>query len=163
MAHAVSTETRFRAVSLDRQRLPQAYPLVQSVNGAVSLERWLEFAEHLLAVPDGEAGVIAVERATGYLHGVFTYEVRDDLEFQRALWVANFCAQDLLYPDHVVDTLITAIGDLSRRTSCAAVHVEVAESVALHRDGDTTVSRLLCDTGHAIDAVRFCKPVLHVV
>jgi hypothetical protein len=139
---------------LSADRVDQAYPLVRSAPGEITLEKWRSYAAIRSApggvIPDGGGGVISVESARGYIHGLFDYRIDIDLRCGRTLVCGNIVALDLLNAKSVLAVLFEAMESLAAQRRCQAVHVSVPE-------GGTVLLSRLEDAGHAVRWVGLCK------
>lgn len=139
---------------LPADRVSQAFPLVQSASGDLSLEKWRSYVAVRSApggvIPHGGGGVVSVENAQGYIHGLFDYRIDVDLGCGRTLVCENVVALDLLNAKPVLAALFDAMDSLAKEHRCQAVHVSVP------RTGVALVPRLK-DAGHAVRSVGLCK------
>jgi len=111
---------RYHARPLAIGRIDQAFPLIQAVRPALTLEDWRRFAVALSAIGADRAGIMTAQ-ATGYLHGLFSYTVEPHIMHRRVLSVDNFVAIELLDAGAVVETLLDAIDRLAGDLRCSAV------------------------------------------
>lgn len=139
---------------LPADRVDQAFPLVQSACGELALETWRGYAAIRSApggvIPDGGGGVVSVEGARSYIHGLFDYRIDIDLRCGRTLVCDNIVALDLLDAKSVLAVLFEAMESLAAQNRCQAVHVSVPE-------GGTALLCRLEDSGHAVRSVGLCK------
>lgn len=105
---------------LERGQIPQAFPLVRSVLPDTSLSRWTDFARAHTLERVGR-GIMAAHNQAGYITGIFTHEVRDELALGRTLSVANLMVADFPGRDKTADHLIDGMLSLSNMRGCAAI------------------------------------------
>jgi len=105
---------------LGRDQIAQAFPLVQAIVPGTSLARWTDFARrHTLE--RGERGIMTVQNQGGYILGLFTHEVQDDLSLGRALVAGNVMVADFPGREQTLDALIDAMHMLANLRRCAAI------------------------------------------
>ena len=145
---------RYIVKHLSVDRVDQAYPLLQSATGDLSLEKWRSYAATRSApggvIPDGGGGVVCVENSEGYIHGLFDYRIDVDLHCGRTLVCGNVVAWDILNARSVLAVLFEAMDSLAKEHRCQAVHVSVP------RAGVALVPRLE-DVGYSVGSVGLCK------
>lgn len=148
---------------LPRGLAAQALPLVRSLRPDLTLEEWQSYLDLVdVGGPDDEddpalSGVTIVQDASGYLHGLFTYAVAEDIIHGRALQVENVVAVDMLGRDDASRLMVTEMERLAALHNCGAVHVTIADERATPpRSVSTLMGRLLA-TGHAVDGIRLCR------
>ncbi len=145
---------RYIVKHLSVDRVDQAYPLLQSATGDLSLEKWRSYAATRSVpggvIPDGGGGVVCVEKSQGYIHGLFDYRIDVDLHCGRTLVCANIVALDLFDIKPVLAILFEEMGSLAKHHRCQAVHISVP------RAGVALVPRLE-DVGYSVGSVGLCK------
>lgn len=147
---------------LPRVQAAQALPLVRSLRPDLTLEEWQSYLDLLDDSPaeEGEpalSGVMAVRDQSGYLHGLFTFSVAEDIVHGRALSVDNLIAVDMLGRDDSARLMIAEMERLAHSHRCGAVHVMLAED---HPQGPRPVSSMMArlrSAGHHVDGVRLCR------
>ncbi len=139
---------------LPADRVVQAFPLAQSASGVLSLEKWRSYVAARSApggvIPHGGGGVVSVENAQGYIHGLFDYRIDVDLGCGRTLVCANVVALDLLGTKPVLAILFEEMESLAKHHRCQAVHVSVPQS-------HSALVQSLFDAGHSFRSVGLCK------
>ena len=152
---------------LVRAEAAQALPLIRSLRPDMSLEEWQSYLDLVTdgggeAMPIGDpplAGVVAVRDDDGYLHGLFTYSVAEDIIHGRALQVDNMVAADMLGRDLPARMMIEEMERLAEQHSCGAVHVIVNDDRAMPPRPASSMLARLRETGHVVDGVRMCREV----
>lgn len=141
------------------------FPLVQMLQADLTLDRWREFiSEFCTAKPDvtpGEGyedilwlrprGVIVVANERGYIHGLFSYQVRDDMADGRVLHVDHVMTVEIVSTAYVLDAMREAITRLSTDHHCANVYVSLGEM-------DQHQRNYFGAAGFAPRKVRYCAP-----
>src|SRR3954467_11493861 len=99
------------AKPLTCRQIDQAFPVVQTIAPDLDVERWRDFAAAVLSGQELEfgeestermeaaalrpRGIMTVQNARGYIHGLFSYTVEEHLRHGRVLAVENFIVLDL--------------------------------------------------------------------
>ena len=139
---------------LSVDRVDQAYPLYQIASGDLTLGKWRSYAAVRSTpggvIPGGGGGVVSVENAQGYIHGLFDYHIDVDLHCGRILVCENIVALDLFDAKPVLVVLFEAMDSLAKRHRCRSVHVNVPQA-------DTALVLSLEDAGHSVRSVGLCK------
>lgn len=118
---------QYRTVPLSQQQVLQAFPLVQLMNRATSLEQWQNFANSMLRSvernPDPPRGIMTLSDERGYLLGMFVYMIEPHLVHGRTLAIDNFVLVGGMVYREAARTLLGAIENLAFQHDCAAVHI----------------------------------------
>ena len=143
---------------LTRDRIGQAFPLIQAAMPDVALEDWRSFAMPLVQ-PQGQpmAGILTVMSEQDYIAGLSIYRIELDLQHGPALVADHFMALDLFDRPAVVHALAGALEDLARERGCTAIHTNIPERAALQREHDGGLVSTLRSRGHRIESLRLCK------
>lgn len=160
----------FIAKPLGRRQIDQAYPLIGAIAPALGVERWRAFAAAMIgegaaSAPGGAmpCGIMTVQNANGYIHGLFSYNVEQDLRHGRALVVDNFVVLDLFDLPGAAEVLLHAMDGLARDLGCTAIHTNLPEPYAtLPTEAPPAgVGRRVLDCfrgeGHRAETMRLCK------
>lgn len=166
----------FIAKPLGRRQIDQAYPLVCAMAPGLGVDQWRAFAAAVLdsatlgSSPDGGAGegrlpasrgIMTVQNAQGYLHGLFSYTAEPHLLHGRTLCVDNFVVLDLFDVAGVAEALLRAMEGLARRLGCAAIHTTLPDrptrSGARHGSRRDPIPDCFRTEGHRQETIRFCK------
>ena len=114
---------QYIARRLTRDRVEQAYPLVQTASDEISLEKWHAYAEaHLKPHRKGgigERGIVCVENEQGYIHGLLGFRVDMTLRWGRTLICEHLIALHLLNAEPIITTIIEKMDSLARDLECA--------------------------------------------
>ena len=114
---------RFVVKRLTSDRAAQAFPLIQSDFGDLTLEQWLTYVSHLLDSKSiGERGIACVESEQGYIHGLFVFRVLEDLRHGKTLVCEYLVAQDLVESELVISKLVDSMERLAAESDCVAIH-----------------------------------------
>lgn len=105
---------------LERAQIPQAFPLVRTILPDTSLARWTDFARaHTL--DRGDRGIMVGSNQAGYIAGLFTHEIRDELALGRTLAIGSLMVADFPGRAGTVDYLIDGMEALANLRGCAAI------------------------------------------
>jgi len=166
----------FIAKPLGRRQIDQAYPLVCAMAPGLGVDQWRAFAAAVLdsatlgSSPGGGAGegrlpasrgIMTVQNAQGYLHGLFSYTAEPHLLHGRTLCVDNFVVLDLFDVAGVAEALLRTMEGLARRLGCAAIHTTLPDHVARqecrHGSRRDPIPDCFRTEGHRQETIRFCK------
>lgn len=116
---------------LPPEQIPQALPLIQTVQPDLDLRTWRAFAQQL-AAPEAAAehGIVAARGENGYLLGLVTYRIRRESGCGPVLLAEHFVALDLIDRAPVATALIAALDQVGHRHGCAALHAILPRSQA---------------------------------
>lgn len=157
----------FIAKPLGQRQIDQAYPLVRAIAPDLAVERWRAFATaHIGSAesPAGSAtGIMTVQNARGYIHGLFSYAIEEHLRHGRILAVENFVVLDLFDMAGAAEALLHAMEGQARALGCSAIHTTLPETYADFggKGPDSGKSVLSCfrNEGHRTETLRLCKPL----
>jgi len=112
---------------LEPERIRQAFPLVQTVLPRTSLQRWTEFArgqmpERRIA---SDRGVMAAENQSGYIVGLFTHHIRDELAVGSTLSVGNLLIADFPGREQATGYFIDSMEVMAHLRGCHAIAVDL--------------------------------------
>ena len=150
----------FIAKPLGQRQIDQAYPLVRAVAPDLPVERWRAFAAALIGTLDTPApptGIMTVQNARGYLHGLFSYAIEEHLRHGRILAVENFVVLDLFDTSGPAEALLRSMEVLARGLGCTAIHTTLPEGAAGRPD--TPLLACFRNEGHRTETLRMCKPL----
>ncbi|CAO3418340.1 hypothetical protein [Azospirillum endophyticum] len=155
----------FIAKPLGRRQIDQAYPLVCAIAPGLGVDQWRAFAAALLddATRSGgsglpaDRGIMTVQNAQGYMHGLFSYAVEPQLFHGRTLSVDNFIVLDLFDVAGIAGTLLQAMEGLARRLGCTAIHTTLPERYLSRASRRTPIPDCFHIEGHRQETIRFCK------
>lgn len=173
----------FIAKPLGRRQIDQAYPLVCAIAPGLGIDQWRAFAAALLdsatmgssskggngggggAGTDGlpaARGIMTVQNAQGYMHGLFSYAVEPQLLHGRTLCVDNFVVLDLFDIAGPAETLLQAMEGLARQLGCTAIHTTLPERYLPRDSRRNPIPDCFRTEGHRQETVRFCKDLVVV-
>jgi hypothetical protein len=114
---------RLVAHPMDLSMMERAFPLAVNLAPNVTLTRWNEFARSFLARRDGvwSRGFMGIQNAAGYILGLFSFEIRDELEQGRTLRIENIVVPTMPGRELIVQALTDAIDDLAAKHDCRLV------------------------------------------
>lgn len=170
----------FIAKPLGRRQIDQAYPLVCAIAPGLGIDQWRAFAAAVLdsatvGSNDGEGkkgagkdcppavrGIMTVQNAQGYMHGLFSYAVEAQLLHGRTLCVDNFVVLDLFDVAGPTETLLQAMEGLARQLGCTAIHTTLPERYLPRDSRRSPIPDCFHSEGHRQETVRFCKDLVVV-
>ncbi|MBK3776064.1 hypothetical protein JJL56_07930 [Azospirillum sp. YIM DDC1] len=150
----------FIAKPLGQRQIDQAYPLVRAIFPDLPVEQWRAFAAALIGPVDTPAtptGIMTVQNARGYLHGLFSYAIAAHLCHGRILAVENFVVLDLFDMTGPAETLLQSMDRLARSHDCAAIHTSLPESLAGQAGSRSSLLTCFHQDGHRTETLRLCK------
>ncbi|WP_042689384.1 hypothetical protein [Azospirillum sp. B506] len=157
----------FIAKPLGRRQIDQAYPLVCAIVPGLGVDQWRAFAAAVLDSTTGsgdggsgrpaDRGIMTVQNAQGYMHGLFSYAVEPHLIHGRTLCVDNFVVLDLFDVAGIAETLLRAMEGLARRLGCAAIHTTLPERYVTRDSRRNPIPDCFRIEGHRQETIRFCK------
>ncbi|KAA0682970.1 hypothetical protein [Roseomonas genomospecies 6] len=150
----------FIAKPLGQRQIDQAYPLVRAIAPDLPVEQWRAFAAALIGsadTPVTPSGIMTVQNARGYLHGLFSYAIAEHLRHGRILAVENFVVLDLFDMTGPAETLLRSMDRLARSHGCAAIHTALPESLAGRAESRSPLLSCFHQEGHRTETLRLCK------
>ena len=160
---------QFRAQSIHPNNAARAYPLMRVMRADVSLEEWLAFVTATNAdsepAPDRadhkwpSRGVLAIENARGYIHGLFSYHVAFAIDHEAVLEVSNFVAVDSADRAAGIKALIASMEELAHALGCTAIHTHVPGNWRQGKFPEAALSRHLRHAGHDLKSMNLYKPL----
>ncbi|WP_448203693.1 hypothetical protein [Azospirillum sp. sgz302134] len=162
----------FIAKPLGQRQIDQAYPLVRAIAPDLAVEQWRAFAAALIGSVDTPApsadtmpadtkptGIMTVQNARGYLHGLFSYAIEEHLRHGRILAVENFVVLDLFDATGPAEALLHAMDVLARGLGCTAIHTTLPEGLAGRAGSQNSLLSCFRNEGHRMETLRLCKPL----
>ncbi len=155
----------YQARPLTHHTADMTFPLVQMMQTGLSFDRWREFVAEFCVdcqnVAPGAGcddilwqrprGIMVISNERGYIHGLFSYQVRDDIAEGLVLHVDNVMAVEIVSRPYVLDTMRDAMNRLVHDHHCAAVHVSLGEMDERLRD-------YFSGAGFVPRKIRYCAP-----
>ncbi len=138
------------AIPLGLGGIDQAYPIVQTLHPALTMDEWRGYARALIAAGDPVRGVMTAQYG-GYSRGLFCHWPDRSLDHSSMLIVDNVAVMDLCNPQGAMRALVAAMEALAARHGCGAIHTLLTD----HRP--TTLHGHLQELGHRVDRVVLCK------
>ncbi|WP_245835217.1 hypothetical protein [Thalassospira mesophila] len=135
------------------------YPLVQMTEPGMTLQKWQDFvADYVCAddpIPESlwlrSKGIMIICNERGYVHGLFSYEIRADISIGSVLHVDNVKAVEIVARGHVLHCMREAMDRLLRLHGCAATYVAVDEP-------NLRMKSFFSDAGFVPRKIRYCAP-----
>ncbi|MFV3076630.1 hypothetical protein [Niveispirillum fermenti] len=148
---------RFSVKPLDRRRVDQAWPLVQTGRAAHDRDAWRTYAGTLLALAD--SGLRTVEGDHGYIHGIYAFQALPSPKHGKVLQVDMFLALDLIEPEAAIDLLLNDMDSVAADLGCGAVHLHLPQREGIGASVSMALARAL-DHGHYREDLRLCRPLV---
>ena len=130
------------------------FPLMRSANPNLSLAVWRRFAKRAVSgamlAPHGV--LIARRPSQRYPSGAVCYSRHRDIHQASILTAEHFVAMDLLYPEKIIEALITGLEPVATRLGCASIRSIV------HGHAETLIDKLQ-NQGHSVEAMTMTKQV----
>ncbi|MCC6469667.1 MAG: hypothetical protein IT563_15190 [Alphaproteobacteria bacterium] len=144
---------------LDRSKIDQAYPLVRSLVPGITLGRWNAFVRPQLAVHSAAwpHGVMTIQNHKGYILGLFSFEVRDDLYESRTLCIDNIVVPSMPGRELIWIAIADATDQLAKMNDCRAVRAGLNEELGSDADDRLWVGSSLQRSGYVLEGVRAFK------
>jgi len=170
------------AKPLARRQIDQAFPVVQTIAPDLGVERWRAFAAAVLAAAELETGdtpparstgqgveprgvmaepcgIMTVQNARGYIHGLFSYAVEENLRHGRVLEIDNFIVLDLFDLAGAAEELLRAMDVLAGELGCMAIHTNLPDDYSSLPEYCNWLLTCFREAGHAVETLRLCKQV----
>ncbi|MBX2832804.1 MAG: hypothetical protein KTR23_16895 [Rhodospirillales bacterium] len=157
----------YQALPLTSYTADMTFPLVQMLQVDLTLDRWRAFVDQycLPVVKDAQnkkdcgdsilwqrqRGIIVIANERGYIHGLFSYLVRDDMTNGLVLHVDNVMAVEIVSGDYVLDAMRDAMSRLASDHKCSNVYVSLGEM-------EDRLRGYFAKAGFAPRKVRYCAP-----
>lgn len=156
-------DTGFIAKPLTSRQIDQAFPLVQVLAPGLDVDRWRAFARAVMP-EDGPrpapTGIIGIQNANGYIHGLFSYARTPDLVHGAVLAVENVIVLDLFDMAGAALTLVGAVDRLAASLSCAAIHTSLDTGEGAPCSRGRSLLDAFRESGHAVECRRLCKVLI---
>ena len=165
------------AKPLIRRQIDQAFPVVQTIAPDLDVDRWRDFAAAVLSgreleseneptvrLGEGAAphprGIMTVQNARGYIHGLFSYTAEEHLRHGRVLTVENFIVLDLFDMAGAADELLNAMDRVADDLGCSAIHTNLPDDYSTLPDYCNWLLTCFRDSGHEVETLRLCKQMI---
>lgn len=110
--------------TLGKQKVMQAYPLMQEIEPGLEFGAWFKYASSLIDGDEHSQGIFGALRG-GYVRGVFCYQMEPGFADSCILQIRNFVVLDLVEREAIADILYQSIGDIAQRTNSRLVQVHL--------------------------------------
>ena len=160
------------AKPLTCRQIDQAFPVVQTIAPDLDVERWRDFAAAVLSAQELEfgeesterieaalrpRGIMTVQNARGYIHGLFSSTVEEHLRHGRVLAVENFIVFDMA---GAADELLNAMDSVAEGLGCTAIHTNLPDDYSSLPDYCNWLLTCFREAGHAVETLRLCKQMI---
>ena len=151
-------KSEYRIRHIKAADIARAFPLVQAAYAGLSAQDWMRFADlqvRGLGGRPGRTGIVAVESANGYMHGLFTYTIVEEGLTGRALTCDHFVVLDMLSVGKPLAVLIEAAQNLGRDEGCDEIQLCIPNRWTSPDAVRSPVVRLLNEAGFDCQSLRF--------
>lgn len=143
-----------RTAALSAERIPKAYPVVQTAFPGLTLGSWEDFARAMTGGHD-DNGILEVENEHGVILGLGAYRLAPDLEHGSILTAEHLIAIDIIDRESVARALIDALEDLATLRRCAVIHATVTDRTA--RESKSWLVGMLTACSYEVQGLRLGK------
>ena len=149
-------ELQLRICPLRQDQIDQAFAGLDLAGLPISPEAWRDYAMDRIGAGPSKAGVLSLQCARAYLHGLLGYEI---LPFgtERHMAVDLFRTVSFLRQE-TAGSLIAAAESIAADQRCVAIHLDLPDFK------DATIIALkprslaaLCQCGYAIDSIQLSR------
>ena len=114
---------------LTPERIPEAFPLVASLDQDITAQQWSDYASAFVGPPDlGDGcGIMTLQDPQKHIVGVSVYYMRPDLHRGRLLVIENFAIVSLIRVQQAALTLLAAMEDLACQLGCPCLAVSILD------------------------------------
>ncbi len=102
-------------------------------------------------------GIMTVQSSRGYIHGLFSYAIEQQLKHGAVLTVDNFIVVDMFDPESAALVLLRAMERLAHDLACDAIHTHVPNTGIASTGLSGKLASYFHNDGHIHEAQRFCK------
>lgn len=161
MGTDLDVEWQLTSRLLDRRSIDKAYPLIRGILPNVSRARWAKFARsHLTARPaQWPKSLMTIQNKSGYILGLFGFEVRTELRNDRVLLVDNVVVPQIPGHDLVWTAMMEVADTLAQMNSCLAIHVNLSDDLTAFGAGQNWLRGSLLSAGYVVEGINGFKTV----
>jgi len=151
----------FDVQPLTAERIPEAFPLVASLDQDITAQQWSDYASAFVA-PSGQGegcGIMTLQDPQRHIVGLSVYSIRPDLHRGRLLVIENFAVVSLIKVQQAASTLLAAMEDLARERGCACLSVSLLDR-RIRRSPNhprSQAGRIFTGAGFRLDLARLGK------
>jgi hypothetical protein len=149
-------ELQIRICPLRQDQIDQAFAGLDLAGLPISPEAWRDYAMDRIGAGPSRAGVLSLQCARAYLHGLLGYEILP-LGSERHMAVDLFRTVNYLRQG-TASSLIAAAESIAEDQRCVAIHLDLPDFK------DATIIALkprslaaLCQSGYAVDSIQLSK------
>ena len=121
-------EKEVQIVSLDRDTVLMALPVIREAAPEMTVERLRAYVENLTRNGDDSespSGILAARSPNGYIRALATYRTTLELRWGRTLVVDNFLVPGPLYNRMCASALLDALDALAAKHHCVAIEAQL--------------------------------------
>ena len=119
---------------LTRRQIGQAFALIRTEMPEAVAGRWRSFALARSGPGPGggvrDRGIMTVQNQTGYILGLFVFDVRDDLRDGRTLAVSHLAVPGLVGRGTLARHLVEGVITIAQLNDCRMIDVTLPEAQA---------------------------------
>ena len=151
-------DVHLRICPLSQDQIDQAFAGLELNRLPISLTAWRDYATDRINAGPSKAGVLSLQCARAYLHGLLGYEILP-VGSERHMTVDLFRTAYYLSQE-TAGSLIAAAESIAAHQRCVAMHLDLpdfkdATIIALKPRSLAT----LCQRGYAVDSIQLSKTV----
>ena len=157
--------SEYIARPLTKSQVLQAFPLIQALDKRLTPQAWRQFAEATFAGAGGEdrGHVITLQTATGYIHALFVYWVREDLCDGRRMDVDHVVTFELPGQVKALRATLRVIEQMARESGCDMVNVAIPRQALPSWPDQSVLTSTFGDNGYSATTLNWCKTVRDAV
>ena len=146
---------------LEKAAIGRAYPLVRNIAPSVTLEQWQRFAQPKIGPcsPTRRRGLMSIQNPSGYILGLFGFEIRDELGDGPTLCMHNIIVPNVPGRGAIWASIAGVAETLAKDNGCGAVRADVADDLDLTDTDRAWVVACLEKSGYAIEGIRAVKRI----
>lgn len=143
------------------ERIPEAFPLVASLDQNITAQQWSDYASAFVDAPgqsDGH-GIMTLQDPQQHIVGLSVYHIRPDLHRGRLLVIENFAIVSLIKAQQAALTLLAAMEDLARDLGCSCLAISLLDR-RIRRSPNhprSQAGRFFAGAGFRLDLARLGK------
>lgn len=144
---------------LDRATIDQAFPLVHALVPAITHDRWVRFARPQVQSrsADWPRGLMTIQNPSGYILGLFCFDVRDDLQQSRVLCIDNMIVPNIPGREAIWSAIVDTADNLAKMNGCGAIRAGFADELDPAASDRAWIVAALGKSGYLLEGVRACK------
>ena len=146
-------EKEVQIVSLDRDTVLMALPVIREAAPEMTIERLRAYVENLKRNGNDSkspSGILAARSPNGYIRALAIYRTTLELRWGRTLVVDNFLVPGPLYNRMCSCALLDALDDLAAKHHCVAIEAQLPPD-------DEWAGVMARSRGYDVEGSKVCK------